>query len=162
MVPLTLCAQDITGFWKTLDDQSGKAQCIVALYLYQGKYYGRMIATYDTDGGKIDETIDHPISHAPGVEGHPFYCGLDFIWGLQQEGPKYTGGKILDPEKGKLYDADFWVDEEGFLVVRAKLFVFFHTQRWPRAQDTDFPPDFKKPDAAAFVPLIPVPLQPET
>lgn len=149
----TLTAEDIVGFWKTVDEQTNKPQSIVAIYQYQGKYYGRLIATYD-ESGKIDDTIYHPKDKAPGVVGNPYYSGLDFIWGLTKEGSKYTGGQILDPEKGRIYDAEMWIDN-GNLIVRGELFVFGRNQTWPPATDSDFPTDFKKPDLTKMVPKIP-------
>lgn len=81
----TAFAQDIGGFWKAVNEKTGKADCIVAVYQYQGIYYGRIIGTYNQDG-VMDDTIYAPVDRAPGVIGNPFYCGLDFIWGLREKG----------------------------------------------------------------------------
>jgi uncharacterized protein (DUF2147 family) len=153
----TLYAEGITGFWKTVDEDSGKPQSIVAVYPYQNKYYGRLILTYDPQGAWNDD-IYHPKTRAEGVSGHPYYSGLDFIWGLQQENGKYTGGKILDPEKGRVYDAEAWI-ENGKLVVRGELLVFGRNQTWPRAAAADFPAQFVKPDLNRMVPSIPQPIE---
>lgn len=144
---------DVVGFWKTVDEQSGKPRSIVAIYEYEGKYYGRLIETFD-DYGNIQDTINAPKVRAPGVKGNPYYSGLDFIWGLQENGSKYTGGKIMDPEKGKIYGAEMWT-EDGNLIVRGKILFFGRNQVWPPATIADFPPNFKKPDLTAMVPSIP-------
>ena len=149
-----LVAQDIVGFWKTIDDETGKAESIVAVYEYQGKYYGRIVATYD-ENGNINATMYAPGQRAPGVIGNPFYAGLDIIWNLQNDGSRYTDGKILDPEHGRVYGAELWVNNNGDLVVRGKLLFFGRNQTWPPAQDNDFPSNFRKPDLTAFVPSIP-------
>lgn len=150
----TLFAQDIVGFWKTIDDETGKPESIVGIYEYQGKYFGRIVATYD-DNGNIEATMDRPKGRAPGVIGNPYYAGLDIIWNLENDGKRYTDGKILDPEHGRVYGAELWVNNNGDLVVRGKLLFFGRNQTWPAAQDSDFPPDFRKPDLTAFVPSIP-------
>lgn len=152
-----LMAEDIIGFWKTIDDETHKPQSIVAIYEYQNKYYGRLIATYD-DNGKINDTIEHPVHRAPAVKGHPFYSGLDFIWDLEKEGPKYVNGVILDPEKGDEYVAEAWI-ENGNLIMRGKILFMGKNQTWPPATDADFPPGFKKPDLKKLVPKIPEPLE---
>lgn len=150
-----LIGQDIVGIWKQIDDQKNKPQSLVAVYEYDGKYFGRIIATYDPEGKKIEDSIYVPFKRAPSVQGHPFYSGLDFIWNLEKSGTKYVGGKILDPEEGDIYDAEMWI-ENGNLIVRGEILFIGKNQKWLRAEDSDFPPNFKKPDLTKMVPKIPV------
>lgn len=147
-----LAAQSIAGFWKSIDDETGKPRCVVAVYEYKDMYYGRMIATFD-DTGKVKETIYAPKGRAPGVLGNPYYCGLDFIWNLRDRGSKFKG-KIMDPEAGSIYNAELWV-ENGNLIVRGKLLFFGKSQTWLPATQADFPKGFKMPDTAKFVPEVP-------
>jgi uncharacterized protein (DUF2147 family) len=148
----TFAADDITGFWKVVSDE-GVAQCIVAVYEYEDVYYGRIIGSFDAKG-IMDDSIYKPVKRAPGVIGEPFYSGLDFIWGLVDSGMKFKG-KILDPEKGNIYNSELWIDKDGNLVVRGKLLMFGRSQTWPAAEESDFPKDFQKPDLTALVPAIP-------
>ena len=63
--------------------------------------------------------------------------------------------KILDPEKGNIYNSELWVNSNGQLVVRGKYLMFGRSQEWFPALDKDFPSGFKKPDLNSFVPAIP-------
>lgn len=148
----TVLAADIVGYWKSIDDQTGKAQSIVAIYEYLGKYYGRIIATFD-DTGKVDDTIYAPKDRAPGVVGNPYYAGLDIIYDLQKDESRYSNGKIMDPEEGKVYNAELWT-EDGNLIVRGEIWLFGRNQTWVPATDQDFPAGFKKPDLSKLVPSI--------
>lgn len=150
-------AEEIVNFWKTVDEKTHQAQSIIAIYPYEGKYFGRIILTFDDDG-KSKDTIYHPVDKAPGVVGNPYYSGLDIIWNLEKEGDKYTNGKILDPQKGKVYNAEAWLEGDD-LIVRGELLIFGRNQTWPRAQESDFPSDFKKPDLSSITPKIPEPLK---
>lgn len=149
---LGFSADDISGFWKSVNEQ-GEAQCIFAVYEYDGLYYGRIIGIYN-ETGVMDDTIYAPQKKAPGVIGTPFYCGLDIIWGLMDAGVKYKG-KILDPQKGNIYNSELWINGDGDLVVRGKYLMFGRNQIWPAALDSDFPKDFKKPDLSTIVPTVP-------
>lgn len=151
----SLLAQEVVGFWKTIDDKTGQPQSLVAIYEYQGKYYGRLLATYDNNG-QIEDTIYAPKKHAPGVKGNPYYVGLDFMWDLKPTGSKFADGHILDPQEGKIYTAEMWLKGDS-LMVRGEIWVFGRNQTWPPALDSDFPPDFKKPDLAKLIPSIPEP-----
>lgn len=143
----------IEGNWKTINEDTGQAQSVVAIYEYQGSYYGRLIGSFDSKG-KMDDTIYKPKSKATGLPGQPFYMGMDFIWDLRPKGSDYKG-KILDPEKGDVYKAVLWT-ENGNLKVKGKLFMFSRTQTWVPATKSDFPSGFKMPDTSKFVPVAPV------
>ena len=151
----SLCAQDkIAGFWKRYNEETGKRQCIIAIYPYQDKYYGRIIATFNSEG-KLNDSIESPVNHAPGVKGKPFYCGLDLVWNLVSKGKSARfEGKIVDPRKGKVYDASVWRDHKD-LIIRGKLLFMGKNTIWVPAEEADLPPGFKKESIANFVPKIP-------
>lgn len=146
-------AETIEGYWKSIDEKTDKPQCLVLIYPYEGKYYGRMVGTFG-DNGIIDDTIYAPKDRAPGVVGNPFYSGLDFIVNLQCKGSRYKG-RILDPQKGKWYRAELWVKTNGNLNVRGELMFFGRNQEWLPAENSDFPKGFKKPDVKTMIPVIP-------
>lgn len=145
--------QDVVGFWKMYDEKTNKPVSVVAIYQHRNKFYGRLIANYEDDETLVD-TIYHPINKAPGVKGNPYYSGLDFIWDMKPKGAKYGEGKILDPQKGDVYDAEMWLDK-GNLVVRGEILVFGKNQTWVAFDDSEFTPDFKKPDLNKMIPNIP-------
>jgi uncharacterized protein (DUF2147 family) len=150
--------QDITGLWKSRDQHSDKPRSLVAIYEYQDKYYGRMLATYDEEG-KIDDTILEKREKATGVVGNPPYCGMDFVYNIEREThngeeiDKYKG-KIIDPQKGKVYDAEFWVKGDD-LIVRGELWIFGKNIPWHKASEHDLPKGFSMSDIKSFVPVIP-------
>ena len=146
-----LNADDIDGFWKTVTEKNEKSYSVIAIYEYKGKRYGKIIATYAN--GVMKDNLYMPTNRAPGVFGNPFYCGMDMIWDLRKDGDRYKG-KILDPEKGNLYNAELWV-KDGKLVVRGKVLFIGKNQTWRPAEPSDFPKSFKMPDTKTFVPNIP-------
>ena len=146
---------DIVGFWKSISDKTGLAQSIVAVYPYQGSYYGRLIGSFNDAGTVMEDTIYNPKTRPTALPGQPFYCGMDFIWALNPRGASYDG-EILDPEHGDVYKASLWV-EDGNLKVEGKLLFFGRTQTWVPAEPSDYPKGFKMPDVSTFVPVAPVP-----
>ncbi|MES2199893.1 MAG: DUF2147 domain-containing protein [Chlamydiota bacterium] len=150
--------EDITGLWKSRDQHSDKPRSLVAVYKYKDKYYGRMLATYD-DNGNIKDTIIEKKDKATGVVGNPPYCGMDFVYDVQKEEDssedkiKYEG-KIIDPEKGKVYDAELWLDGND-LIVRGEIWIFGKNIPWHKASKKDLPKGFSMGDIKDFVPVIP-------
>jgi uncharacterized protein (DUF2147 family) len=147
-----LLADNIVGFWKSYDEKTNKPQLVVAVYPYQGMFYGKIIGIYDAKG-QIAETLDHPKGRAKGLEGHPFYCGLDFVYNLKRSGSSFKG-KIVDPEKGNVYNAEVWRKNQD-LIVRGKLLFFGRNLTWYPFKDEEFNKTFPKPDTTLFKPKIP-------
>lgn len=148
----TLFARDIVGFWNTINEKTNKPESIVAVYEYKDKYYGRIVATINKQG-VVDDSIDAPKDRAPGVIGNPYYSGLDIIWDLEKEGSKYTDGEILDPEHGKVYDAELWIEGDK-LIVRGEILFIGRNQAWLPTEESRFS-NFTKPDLTKLVPSIP-------
>jgi uncharacterized protein (DUF2147 family) len=156
----SLEADDISGLWKTIDDKSGKAECVVVIYPHNNLYYGRIVATYDSSGTKLEDTLTNARKLAPGVKGSPTYVGVDILWDLEPKGKTYKG-KVADPLKGKSYDAELWV-QNGKLIVRGKLLFFSRSQAWEPLIAGNLPASFVQPDIRSFKPSIPVLVTPKT
>ena len=56
---LSLFGDEIQGFWKNFNQKTGHPGIIVAIYPYEGKYYGRILGSYDNEG-VLDDTIYLP------------------------------------------------------------------------------------------------------
>ena len=118
-----VAAENITGLWTTIDDETGEEKSVVQIYEYAGKVYGRVVKLFKN----VDKT-------AVGIKGYPKIVGLDIIWGLEDKGEKFKGGKILDPAKGKIYSSEAWI-ENGNLVLRGKIGPFGRNQTWIKNDD---------------------------
>ena len=149
-----LLGNEICGLWNTLDKNTGKPRSLFIVYEYEGKCYGRIIAIYNKDGG-IKESVYHPLQKAPGVEGHPFYCGLDILWDLSKGNYRYKG-KIMDPDDGKIYSAEVWRSDDD-LIVRGKLLCFGRNETWKGTSFANLPKEFKQSDFTNLKPKIPSP-----
>lgn len=133
---LSAMAEGVIGFWKTIDDETNEPKSIVQVYENGGKVYGRVVELLQSPGAKAK------------LPGSPDIKGLDIIWDLKKDGDKYKGGEVLDPQKGKVYDAQMWV-EGGKLILRGSLFGIGRKQVWLPAKDfkpaSTAAPTFKKP-----------------
>jgi len=152
---LLSAAEDVTGLWMGIDDETGNPTSISILYMHQGEVYGRILVTYDEENpGVVKDTYLNPEVRADLLVGDPHFAGLDFIWGLQDRGSKWGRGKILDPKKGKVYSSELWI-EDGNLVVRGKIGPIGRNQTWLPVSDSDLPEGFIVPDASSINPQIP-------
>ena len=146
-------SEDLTGFWTTLNKKTKKPSSVIAIYPYQGQYYGRIIATYNSDG-VIDDSIYAPKDRAPGIVGHPYYSGLDIVWTTKKEKNNKYKGYVVDPQKGKTYTAKLWRQGDN-IILRGEVLIFGRNVTWPPFSDSSFTETFPKPDLSTFVPIIP-------
>jgi len=126
----TLSAQDVFGKWKTIDDATGEAKSYVEIYEDNGKVYGKIVEL-------INPKKENPICDQCCCEDkdQPI-LGLQFIKGLEKDGDEYNGGKILDPDNGKLYKCYITLEEDNKLKVRGYIgfSLLGRTQYWYRAE----------------------------
>ncbi len=129
----TLFAQKdpIIGKWKTIDDETGEPKSIVEIYMRNGKFYGRVDSLFRKPGEDPNPKCDK----CP--EDDPRYnkpvLGMEIIKDMVKDGDEYVGGTILDPKKGKIYRCKLWI-EDGKLMVRGYLAIFYRTQTWYRVK----------------------------
>jgi len=126
----TLSAQDVFGKWKTIDDATGEAKSYIEIYEEGGKVYGKIVEL-------INPERENPICDQCCCEDKDKpILGLKFIKGLEKDGDEYNGGKILDPENGKLYKCYITLEEDNKLKVRGYIgfSLLGRTQYWYRAE----------------------------
>ena len=129
----TLYAQheDITGLWKTIDDETGNPKSIVKIYIEDGKLFGDVVKLFR----KADEDPD-PICDKCDEDDPRFnqkILGMTIINDMefQEDDNEWEDGEIMDPKKGKTYDCKLWIEDEK-LQVRGYVLFFHRTQEWLR------------------------------
>jgi uncharacterized protein (DUF2147 family) len=125
LVPILLRAQDPTGKWTTIDDNTGRPRSVVDLQVSNGVLSGRIVDLHERSN------LDKRCGKCPGDRKDQRIVGLEIIRGMRLSDGTWSGGTILDPESGKVYDCKLWL-ENGRLMVRGYLAFFFRTQEWIR------------------------------
>ncbi|MFL9836829.1 DUF2147 domain-containing protein [Flavobacterium sp. ST-75] len=120
----------VTGKWKTIDDETGEAKSIVEIYEKDGKVYGKVVEILNP------AKKDAKCTKCKGSDKDKPILGLVIIKGLEKDGDEYTDGDILDPNKGKTYSCTIKLDGEDKLDVRGYLGFSFigRSQTWHRVK----------------------------
>lgn len=121
----------IAGKWKTFDDETNEPKSIVNIFEKDGKYFGQIVELLRKEGEDPNPICDDCADDDP-RKNQPIR-GMVIIQDLVQDGDKYKGGTILDPENGKVYNCKLWI-EDGKLMVRGYIGFFFRTQTWHMAE----------------------------
>ncbi|WGF92502.1 DUF2147 domain-containing protein [Aequorivita marisscotiae] len=125
---ITATAQDVTGKWKTIDDETGEAKSIVEIYKNDGKIYGKVVEI-------LNPAKKNAIcNNCPGDDKGKPILGLVIIKGLEKDGDEYNDGTIMDPNNGKVYKCYIELDGANKLNVRGYVgfSLFGRTQTWSR------------------------------
>jgi uncharacterized protein (DUF2147 family) len=127
----TLSQAQVTGKWKTIDDETGKPRSIVEVFEKNGKVYGKIVRLLrepnedpDPVCTECDEADDRYQKKV---------IGMEIMRDMTKAGDAWEGGNILDPKNGKVYRCRVWV-EGNDLKVRGYWGPFYRTQSWQRAQ----------------------------
>lgn len=123
--------EDITGLWKTIDDETGQPKSIVKIYIKDGKLYGDVVKLFRKPGEDPDPICDKCDEDDPRYNQK--ILGMTIITDMeyQEDDNEWEDGEIMDPKKGKVYDCKLWV-ENGKLQVRGYVLFFHRTQEWLR------------------------------
>lgn len=96
------------GLWQSIDDKSGKPRSLVRINENEGEYSAvvekGLLAT-DKEGAVCDKCTDER-------KNQPI-IGMVIAEGLKENGNKYDGGHILDPDNGKVYKCNMTLNEAG-------------------------------------------------
>lgn len=130
VMPLLSFAQNnsILGTWKAIDDATNEAEATVELFEENGIVYGRIDEIFR------DSDRKRKCTKCPGDFKDKPILGLTILSGLTKDGDEYTGGKILDPKHGRIYDCYITLINKNKLKIRGYLGIslFGRTQYWYR------------------------------
>jgi len=126
---LVLAAESPVGKWNTLDQKTGKIVSEVQIYEQGGKLFGKITSLTEPNNqqGKPKVCVK-----CTGADKDKAIIGLVILKDLGPSGDHYKGGTILDPEDGKIYSAEIWV-ENGQLKVRGYVGFVYQTRTWLKA-----------------------------
>ncbi|MDA3879016.1 MAG: DUF2147 domain-containing protein [Prolixibacteraceae bacterium] len=126
----SMANSNVTGKWRTIDDNTGEVKSIVEITKKDGKLYGKIIQLFNED-----PNYDPLCTECKGKLKNKKILGMQIIKGLEFKDDRWVGDDgILDPDNGKIYDVKIWVDEENDnkLNVRGYIAFLYRTQTWVR------------------------------
>ena len=104
-----------------------------------------LIRTYEENGklmGKVEKLVKKDVedttstcTKCTGESKDKPIVGLPLIWDMKKDGAKWTGGKILEPDTGKVYACKIEPSPDGKkLNVRGSILFLGKTQVWARVE----------------------------
>ncbi|MDR3478682.1 MAG: DUF2147 domain-containing protein [Gammaproteobacteria bacterium] len=102
--------QSPVGYWKTIDDVTGKPKSIMQISEQSdGSLNGRIVKIWPKPGKDINEVCEA----CEGEKHNQRIVGMVILTGLKQGETQWEGGEILDPSTGKTYHCNMRVVDNG-------------------------------------------------
>lgn len=133
--------KEVFGLWKSFNMKTKEPEAIVKIYKKDDKLYGKVLRLLPNRIKELEDLGEYPpiCKKCPDEFKNKPIIGLNFIYGLEKEGNEWGGGKILDPETGKIYDVYISLDKKNPNILKIKGCIFkplCKTQRWERINET--------------------------
>lgn len=132
VLPLALTAQPskMVGRWYTIDEEGNRKSIVNLVKNPNGNYEGTIEQLLTGDPNRT-------CVNCTGADKNKPLKGMKIIRGLKEDGNKLTGGTIMDPANGKIYNCTVAYDSKsGDLKVRGSLDktgLLGRNQTWKRA-----------------------------
>lgn len=130
LVTITINSQTIFGKWHSTNDETGAVDSVIEMYEKNGKAYAKIIEIKDP---KRQKAI---CDKCTGSNKNKTILGLEILTGLEKDGDEWSGGEILDPRNGKIYNCYIELVKSNKLKIRGFVGValFGKTKYWKRAE----------------------------
>jgi uncharacterized protein (DUF2147 family) len=127
---ITINAQTIFGKWNSTNEETGNIDSIIEVYEKDGKAFAKVIEIKGSARKNAvcekceDENRNKPI------------LGLNILTGLEENEDEWSGGNILDPRNGRIYNCYIKLIKPNKLKIRGYigLALFGKTAYWERAE----------------------------
>src|SRR5438094_7377152 len=98
------------GYWKTIDDVTGKPKSILEIVeTANHTLNGRVLKIYPSPAKDENEVCEA----CKGQRHNQRIVGMVVLEGMKQSGTQWSGGQILDPKNGKSYRCTLKLIENG-------------------------------------------------
>ncbi|HYD80657.1 MAG TPA: DUF2147 domain-containing protein [Paucimonas sp.] len=121
------------GLWKNIDDQTGKPKALIRITEANGELRGKIEKLFRAPNEEQNPKCDK----CEGEQKDQPIVGMTILSGMKADGDEFNGGKILDPNNGKVYKSKMKLVEGGKkLDVRGYIGMpmLGRTQTWVREE----------------------------
>jgi len=118
----------VIGLWRNVEPDK---VTLIRVYEEGGKVMGKIEKVLKNN---VEDTSTRCTKCKDELKDKPM-VGLQLIWDMQKDGERWSGGKLLDPETGRIVNCRLETDEGGkALKVRGSIAFLSKTQTWTRAE----------------------------
>ena len=124
-------AQTIFGKWETRNEETNKVDSVIEIYEKNGKAFAKVVEIVDPARRNV------ACIYCEGENKGKPVLGLEILSGLEKDNEEWSGGEILDPRNGKVYNCYIKLVNKNKLKLRGYIGIslFGKTRYWHRAEN---------------------------
>jgi len=133
----SLDADDLSspvGYWRTIDDSTGKPRGIVKIEEVNGELVGHVVKVFPRPGEEENPVCVKCKGELKGKRA----IGMRVLWGMRKDGDEWSGGYVMDPDNGETYKGYVKLISSGRkLKLRGYIGIslFGRSQEWVRLEN---------------------------
>ncbi|MBA4056631.1 MAG: hypothetical protein C0490_18095 [Marivirga sp.] len=124
-------AQSVEGKWTTYNEETGSALSVIEIVKANNSVEGKVSEIFL----EPFQGVDPICTRCSGERKNQKVINMNFLWAFKKDGNEWTGGNILDPQDGEVYNSKLWMENNNTLKVRGyggMMDLFYRTQTWER------------------------------
>ncbi len=132
-----VCADDLNspvGYWRTIDDATGKPRGVVKIEEVNGELIGHIVKVFPRPGEEENPVCVKCKGEMKGRRA----IGMRVLWGMKKDGDEWSGGQVMDPDNGETYKGYLKLQSFGRkLKLRGYIGIslFGRSQIWERLEN---------------------------
>ncbi len=123
-------AQDsVEGVWQAIDDRDNEPSSHIRIEVKNGELTGTVVKLFDVEP-------DILCTNCKGAKKDQPVIGMEIIYDMSEDDGTWEGGRVMDPEDGKVYKCKLYLEDNDTMKLRGYIGIpaLGRTQTWYRVQ----------------------------
>jgi len=126
---ITYAQNGVEGVWQAIDDRDNEPSSHIRIKVDNGVLTGTVVKLFDVEPDILctnckDAKKDQPV------------IGMEIIYNMKEDDGTWEGGRVMDPEDGKVYKCKLYLEDNDTMKLRGYIGIpaLGRTQTWYRVK----------------------------
>ena len=117
----------VEGVWKAIDDKDNMPSSHIKIEINNGVLTGTVVKLFDVEP-------DILCTNCKGAKKDQPVIGMEIIYDMKEDDGTWEGGRVMDPENGKVYKCKLYLEDNDTMKLRGYIGIpaLGRTQTWYR------------------------------
>ena len=119
----------VEGIWQAIDDRDNEPSSHIRIEVNNGVLTGSVVKLFDVEP-------DILCTNCKGAKKDQPVIGMEIIYNMKEDDGTWEGGRVMDPEDGKVYKCKLYLDDKDTMKLRGYIGIpaLGRTQTWYRVK----------------------------
>lgn len=119
--------EDVEGVWIAIDDRDNEPSSHIKIEVVDGVLTGTVVKLFDVEPDVL-------CTNCKGDKKDKPVLGMEIIYNMKEDNGIWKGGRVMDPEDGKVYKCKLFLEDDNTMSCRGYVGIpaLGRTQKWHR------------------------------